>query len=163
MLVGRKSLQGANVYRTALSRFPAIFLARRSADSAANRNQRVCLPGNEVGFLIIPFADGSYVSLGIGCQGAGALTCHQGLIILDPQNFNLIFTVEVSHILPHCLTVRCRLPASDGCDCYKTCVAPIPRSNCYQSRLIPDLPGARILFGSSAFFMVRFSLPIAGP
>jgi hypothetical protein len=33
----------------------------------------------------------------------------------------------------------------------------------YQPGLIPDLPGARILFGSSAFFIVRFSLRMAGP
>src|SRR5450631_4518656 len=99
MLVAHKPLQGSNVHRAALTRFPAGLLTGGDADSAANRNQGVCLSGNEVSLLVIPFRNGSYVSLGIGCQGASALTCHQGLIVLDPQNFYLILAVEVPHVL----------------------------------------------------------------
>ena len=87
MLVARKALQRPDIHRASPLHLAAGLLAGGGADPAADGDQGIRLPGDEEGLLVIPFADGSHVSLGIGCQGAGALACHQGLVVLDPQDF----------------------------------------------------------------------------
>ena len=62
-------------------------LAGGGADPAADRDQGVRLPGDEKGLLVIAFGDGSHVPLRIGSQGARALACGQGLVILDSRGF----------------------------------------------------------------------------